>query len=319
VASASKIKRELIRPISKDLAYALLYDVYTLISAMRSFTISGRDPSKNEVSVVWSERRLIVGGSRVSFKIRSEVVSDDTISMYFDSDVFKARINYRLVPVFYALHIIVDGACEGGRTDLCMRVLSEFLRELDEALKKPLQPMVKPPPPTRPAQPAPSTPPALSKPATPSQPVGAPTVQVQQKEVMQPVRPPARQEAETIDVNKLFDEVSIAMILMNSELITMEELAPPWSISTLLGKAREKKGVLAQYKLGLISIKDAEGATDLVVFINKNGEPLGFYGHIDGNVVKGSAVSSKYLKRLYPLGRQYIGYGVRECCQQLEY
>lgn len=297
MASASKIKRELIRPISKDLAYALLYDVYTLISAMRSFTISGRDPSKNEVSVVWSERRLIGGGSRVSFKIRSEVVSDDTISMYFDSDVFKARINYRLVPVFYALHIIVDGACEGGRIDVCTRVLSEFLRELDEALKKPLQPMVKPPPPTRPAQPAPSTPPAPPKPTTPPQPVGAPTVQVQQKEVTQPVRPPARQEAETIDVNKLFDEVSIAMILMNSELITMEELAPPWGISTLLGKAKEKKGVLSQYKLGLISIKDAEETTDLVIFINRNGEPLGFYGHIDGNIVKGGTGELEVLEK----------------------
>jgi len=297
VASASRVEKELIRPISKDLAYALLYDIYTLISGMRSFTISGRDPLKNEVSVVWSERRLIGRGSRVSFKILSEAVSDDTISMYFDSDAFRARINYRLVPVFYALHIIVNGACEGGRTDLCMRVLSEFLKELDEVLKKPLQPMVKPPPITQPAQPAPSAQPAPPKPATPQQPVGAPVIQVQQKEVTQPVRPPARQEAETIDVNKLFDEVSIAMILMNSELITMEELTPPWSISTLLGKAREKKGVLAQYKLGLISIKDVEGTTDLVVFINKNGEPLGFYGHTDGNVVKGGVDELEILEK----------------------
>lgn len=282
--ATSGFEKVIIRPIDKELAYALLYDIVTLASNMKGLVVAGRGPAANEVSVIWSDRGLFGGGARVTLRIRSEVKTDDSLAMLFESDVFKARIEYRLVPVFYALHITVRASCEGGNLALCSRFLDSFVKGLEEALKKPIQPMIKPPKPApQAAKPVEAVvkPPEAPKPAAPPAPQPPPPPRQVQPEK------PAPQEKEAVDVTKLFDEVSVAMMLLNSDLVAAGEMTPPWEINNLLSKAREKKGVLSQYRMGMISVKDRDETTDLVIFVNRNGDPLGFFGKLEGNIVKG--------------------------------
>lgn len=290
--ASSGFEKVIIRPLSKEEAYALLYDVATLISNMKSFTITARDPSTNEVSAVLS-RRSILGVTRIPLKIRSEVKSDDIILMYFNSDAFKAWIEYRLVPVFYALHINLRAVCEGGNIALCSSVLDSFTKELEDVLKKPVKPMITPPKPApKPAEVAPQrveTPPQeVVKPPTPQPPPPPLSPAPPKPTQLEKTQVPQEKET-TIDVTKLFDEVSIAMALINSDLVSSGELTAPWDIDILINKAREKKGVLSQYKMGILSVKDKSDTVDLVIFVNRNGEPIGFYGKIENLSVKGLA------------------------------
>ncbi|AFL66179.1 hypothetical protein [Desulfurococcus amylolyticus] len=300
--ASSGFEKVIIRPLSREEAYALLYDVATLISNMKSFTITARDPSTNEVSAVLS-RRSILGVTRIPLKIRSEVKSDDIILMYFNSDAFKAQIEYRLVPVFYALHINLRAVCDGGNTVLCTSVLESFTKELEDVLRKPVKPMITPPKPApKPAEVTPQrveTPPQEAvKPQTPQPP--SPTLPPTPPKPTQPERTPVPQEKETIDITKLFDEVLIAMALINSDLVSTGELTVPWDINTLINKAREKKGVLSQYKIGILSVKDKNDTVDLVIFVNRNGEPMGFYGRIENLSVKGLADELVSLEKSLP-------------------
>lgn len=292
--STSIIEKTIIRPVEKELVYRLLYDVATLFSSIKSFRLTARNLEVNEISGYWAERSLFAGVS-LPIKVKGEVISEDTVVNHLESQGFKARIEYKIVPVFYAVHINVRGQCEGD-TSTCTRIVNSFLKELENLLKKPPQPVLTPPKPAPRAQPAktaaPPQPPAVQPPQLASQP------------------PPATREV-VPDVSRFFDEVAIAMMLFNSELISVGELEPPWAVSTLMEGIKEKAGSLSQYKLGLVTLKD--DGVDIVVFVDQRGEPLGLFGRIESSVIRGAQSDLNLLEKYLSTRRiAYRIWGVRQ-------
>jgi len=260
VSTSIRLMREITRPVDKELLYGLLYDVYTLFLEMKPFGVTRYDPSLNEISVVWVERRFILEGATVAMRVRAEAVDENTIVIHFDSDMLKARLIHRLEQLQRAVRISIDASCESRRMDLCVKVLNEYMGELEKVTRKPVKPAIQPP--VKPGR---------------VQAVEAPLIQ-QPKE---PVKP-----REEIDVARLLDEAEIAMLLLNAELLEAGEVKPPWSISSLIGRAREMKDKLTRHSIVLITVKDTEGVVDVKILLDKDGNPLGYYGYMEGRVVK---------------------------------
>jgi len=260
VSTSIRLTREITRPVDKELLYGLLYDVYTLFLEMKPFGVTRYDPSLNEISVVWVERRFILEGATVTMRVRAEAVDENTVVIRFDSDMLKAKLIHRLEQLQQAVRISIDASCESRRMDLCVKVLDEYMRELGKVTVRPVKPAIQPP--VKPGR---------------VQAAEAPLIQ----QPTEPVKP-----REEIDVARLLDEAEIAMLLLNAELLEAGEVKPPWSISSLIGRAREMKDKLTQYRIVLVTVKDTEGVVDVKILLDKEANPLGYYGYIDGGVVK---------------------------------
>jgi len=59
-----------------------------------------------------------------------------------------------------------------------------------------------------------------------------------------------------------------------------------------------------------VTVKDTEGAVDIKILLDKEANPLGYYGYIDGGVVKDASGNLAPLEKASRQGRQNTGYGV---------
>ncbi len=289
-----EFEKLLILPLSKEDVEKALLDLEALFDFYKIFKTSG---SGSNVEVQWIYKPSVISSKKLVLKTSARKIRDDTILIEGSSDDLDFTINCKILQVFYAVHANIKAECRGASRDICDKFLVPIMDKLREYIvkfsrEKPVE-----------EKPAPSA--EKPKPAMPPLAEAAPP--------KPPSTPVLVATEEKIDIQKLYDEFTLAIAIMKAELITTITLKPIWSIHSINEIIDSNAKKIQEYKLSILTLKTLDGKAEVFLFIKPPGIPVGFKGRIEGVEYRGSGKDfEKITVLLYDAEMQARLWGLKE-------
>jgi len=289
-----EFEKLLILPVSKEDVEKALLNLEALFSFYKIFKASG---SGSNVEAQWVYKPSAFSSKKLLLKTSARKLRDDVILIEGFSEDMDFTISCKVLQVFYAVHTSIKAECKGVYRDICDKFFATIMDELREYIikvsgEKPAE--HKPTPPVEKAEPT------ISPPS--------------ETRVMQPPKTPAPVvQEEKIDVQKLYDEFTLAMAIMKAELITTVTLKPVWSIHSINEIIESNAKKIREYKLSILTLKTPDGKAEVFLFIKPSGIPVAFKGRIEGVEYRGNGKDfEKITVLLYDAEMQARLWGLRE-------
>jgi hypothetical protein len=255
----------------------------------------------SDVEVPWVYQPSGMSSKKLVLRVKSRKARDDTVVIEGVSEDMDFTVNCKILQVFYAVHTSIKVVCKGVSRDICDKFFTPILDELREYIvktpkEKPIE--QKPVVPEKKAVPPPPPPPPPPAEAVSVKPPSPPTpVSIEEK----------------FEINKLYDEFTLAMAIMKAELITTVTLKPIWGIHSINEIIDSNLKKIQEYKLSILTLKTLDGRAELFLFIKPSGIPVGFKGRIEGVEYRGSGKDfEKITILLYDAEIQARLWGLRE-------
>lgn len=287
----------LILPVSKEDVENALLNLEALFSFYKILKTSG---GGSDVEVQWVYKPSVISSKKLVLKVKSRKARDDTVVIEGVSEDMDFTVNCKILQVFYAVHTSIKVVCKGVSRDICDKFFTPILDELREYIVKT--------PKEKPIEQKPVLPEKKAVPPPPSPPPPAEAVSVK------PASPPTPVSIEEkFEINKLYDEFTLAMAIMKAELITTVTLKPIWGIHSINEIIDSNLKKIQEYKLSILTLKTLDGRAELFLFIKPSGIPVGFKGRIEGVEYRGSGKDfEKITVLLYDVEIQARLWGLRE-------
>ncbi|MEM4654297.1 MAG: hypothetical protein QXL34_02250 [Thermosphaera sp.] len=284
----------LILPVSKREIEASLLNLGALFEFLRIPKTSGEI---NNVEISWVYKPSIVSSKKISMKIDARKVGEDTIIIEGLSEDLDFTMTVKILEIFYAVHTNIKIECKGSTRDVCDKFFIPILDSLRDYIVK-----------------APKPTPVEKTLSSSEKPQRLPSPKIEGKQAVAETPKESLQTQEVkIDVQKLYDEFSLAMLLLKSDLIASTSLKPVWSVHSIREIIESNLAKMRAYNLAILTLKSLDGKIDMYLFVTPQGVITGFKGRIEGVEYRGNGKDlEKIVVLMYDAEMQVRLWGVKE-------